>query len=56
MPHDGMTKQRALKLLKDMGCAAAAYHNDHVRKLRVRRIQADEIWAFRYRQGQEPHA
>lgn len=31
-----------------MGCAAAAYHNIHVRSLRVRRVQADEIWAFVY--------
>lgn len=28
--------------------AAAAYHNAHVRNLRVRRVQADEIWAFVY--------
>jgi IS1 family transposase len=31
-----------------MGCAAAAYHDAHVRNLHVRRIQADEIWAFVY--------
>jgi IS1 family transposase len=31
-----------------MGCACAAYHNANVRNLRVRRIQADEIWAFVY--------
>jgi IS1 family transposase len=44
----GVAKHTVLKLLKDMGCAAAAYHNAHVRNLRVRRIQADEIWAFVY--------
>jgi IS1 family transposase len=44
----GAAKHTVLKLLKDMGCAAAAYHNDHVRNLRVRRVQADEIWAFVY--------
>jgi hypothetical protein len=44
----GVAKHTVLKLLKDMGCAAAAYHNDHVRNLRVRRVQADEIWAFVY--------
>jgi len=43
----GVAKHTALKLLKDMGCAAA-YHNAHVRDLCVRRIQADEIWAFVY--------
>jgi IS1 family transposase len=31
-----------------MGCACAAYHDQHVRNLRVRRIQCDEIWAFVY--------
>lgn len=44
----GVAKHTVLKLLKDMGCAAAAYHNDCVRNLRVRRVQADEIWAFVY--------
>ena len=36
----GVAKHTVLKLLKDMGCAAAAYHNSHVRNLRVRRVQA----------------
>jgi IS1 family transposase len=44
----GVAKHTVLKLLKDMGCACAAFHNAHVRSLRVRRIQADEIWAFVY--------
>lgn len=44
----GVAKHTVLKLLKDMGCAATAYHNDHVRNLRVRRVQADEILAFVY--------
>src|SRR5450755_1131496 len=42
----GVAKHTVLKLLKEMGCACAAYHNEHVRNLRVRRVQADEIWAF----------
>jgi hypothetical protein len=42
----GMAKHTVLKLLEDMGCAAAAYHHEHVRGLKVRRLQADEIWAF----------
>jgi len=37
-----------LNLLRDIGCACAAYHNVHVRNLRVRRVQADEIWSFVY--------
>lgn len=42
----GTAKNTVLKLLKEMGCACAAYHNAHVRNLRVRRVQADEIWSF----------
>ena len=44
----GVAKHTVLRLLKDMGCACAAYHNSHVRNLRVRRVQADEIWSFVY--------
>ncbi|MGB6474871.1 MAG: IS1 family transposase [Candidatus Sulfotelmatobacter sp.] len=44
----GVAKHTVLKLLKDTGCACASYHNAYVRNLRVRRIQADEIWAFVY--------
>src|SRR5438552_6782612 len=44
----GVAKHTVLKLLKDIGCACAAYHNAHVRNLRVRRVQADEIWSFVY--------
>ena len=41
-----VAKHTVLKLLKDLGCAAASYHDSHVRNLRVRRLQCDEIWAF----------
>lgn len=44
----GVAKHTVLKLLKDLGCAAAAYHDFNVRNLRVRRVQCDEIWAFIY--------
>src|SRR5438445_1822397 len=44
----GVAKHTVLKLLKDLGCAAAAYHDFNVGKLRVRRVQCDEIWAFIY--------
>jgi hypothetical protein len=40
----GVAKHTVLKLLKDLGCAAASYHDSHVRNVRVRRIQCDEIW------------
>jgi IS1 family transposase len=42
----GVAKHTVLKLLKDLGCAAASYHDANVRNLRVRRLQCDEIWAF----------
>jgi IS1 family transposase len=42
----GVAKHTILKLLKDIGCACASYHDVHVRNLRVRRLQCDEIWAF----------
>jgi len=42
----GVAKHTVLNLLRDMGCAAAAYHHRHVRNLRVRRLQCDEIWSF----------
>lgn len=34
------------KLLVDLGVACADYHDANVRKVRVRRLQCDEIWAF----------
>jgi hypothetical protein len=40
----GVAKHTVLKLLEDMGCACAAYHHRHIRNLRVKRLQADEIW------------
>jgi IS1 family transposase len=42
----GTAKHTILKLLEDMGCACAAYHHRHVRGLKARRIQCDEIWQF----------
>ena len=44
----GVAKHTVLKLLRDLGCAAASYHDAHVRNLKVRRLQCDEIWAFVY--------
>ena len=42
----GVAKNTVVKLLEDMGAACAAYHDRHVRNLRVRRLQRDEIWSF----------
>ena len=42
----GVAKNTVVKLLADLGCACAAYHNHNVRNLKVRRLQCDEIWCF----------
>lgn len=36
------------KLLVDAGLACAAYHDEHVRGLKSKRVQADEVWSFYY--------
>ena len=42
----GAAKNTVVKLLAEIGDACAEYHNRHVRNLRVRRLQCDEIWCF----------
>jgi IS1 family transposase len=42
----GVAKNTVTKLLCDLGYACAEYHNNNVRGLKTRRIQADEIWCF----------
>jgi IS1 family transposase len=42
----GVAKNTIVKLLGELGCACAAYHNRAVRNLKVRRLQCDEIWEF----------
>lgn len=42
----GAAKGTVMKLLEDLGTACMAYHDQHVRNLRVRRLQCDEIWCF----------
>jgi IS1 family transposase len=44
----GTAKNTVLKLLREIGCACASFHDTHVRNLHVRRVQADEIWSFVY--------
>src|SRR5437660_10812198 len=34
------------KLLVDLGAACERFHNEHVKNVRVRRLQCDEIWCF----------
>lgn len=42
----GVGKHTVLRLLEDAGRACAAFHDDHVRRVRSQRIQCDEIWSF----------
>ena len=42
----GVGKRTVLRLLEDAGRACAAFHDEHVRNVRVRRLQCDEIWSF----------
>jgi IS1 family transposase len=42
----GRSKGAVLKLLAELGDACADYHDKHVRNVRARRLQCDEIWSF----------
>ena len=43
-----VSKPTILKLLADLGPAGTRYQNEHLRNLRCRRIQCDEIWQYCY--------
>lgn len=42
----GAAKNTVVKLLEDMGTACSTFHDFHVRNIKVRRLQCDEIWCF----------
>jgi IS1 family transposase len=42
----GVSINTVSKLLADLGCACAEYHEKHIRNVSARRIQCDEIWSF----------
>ncbi len=44
----GICKDTVLKLLVDLGTACASYHDRHVRNVRPKHVQCDEIWNFCY--------
>src|SRR6266446_1658376 len=44
----GASKNTVIKLMVDSGKVCAAYHDEHVRNLKSRRVQVDEIWSFTY--------
>jgi IS1 family transposase len=44
----GVAKNTIVKLLVDLGAACAKYQDEHLRNLKCRRIECDEIWSFLY--------
>lgn len=44
----GAAKDTVLKLLAELGTVCADYHDAHVRNIKAKSIQADEIWSFCY--------
>ncbi len=42
----GVARNTVTKLLVDLGQACMRYHDKNVRRLTVRRLQCDEIWAY----------
>jgi IS1 family transposase len=44
----GVARMTVEKLLRDLGEACARYQDEHLRDLRCRRVQCDEIWSFVY--------
>lgn len=44
----GVSINTVTKLLVDVGKACDAYHKEHVRNIRSRHVQCDEIWSFCY--------
>ena len=42
----GFSQNTITKLLVDLGTACSEYHDDHVRSLKSKRVQCDEIWSF----------
>jgi IS1 family transposase len=44
----GVSKNTVAKLLSDAGKAFSAYQDEHLRNLRCKRLQLDEIWTFVY--------
>lgn len=44
----GFAKRTLQRLIPEIGKACRAYHHEHVRNVRCKRVQVDEIWAFVY--------
>ena len=44
----GVAKNTIVKLLEDLGSKCWQYQHDHLRNLKTKRVQCDEIWSFCY--------
>jgi hypothetical protein len=44
----GSSKNTVIKLLADAGRACMTFHDQHVRNVKAKRVQVDEIWSFTY--------
>lgn len=44
----GASKNTVIKLMVEAGKACTAHHDEHVRNLKTKRCQVDEIWSFTY--------
>jgi IS1 family transposase len=44
----GVSINTVTKLLEDAGEVCAAFHDEHVRGVKAKRVQVDEIWSFTY--------
>lgn len=44
----GVSINTISKLLEDAGEVCAAFHDEHVRSVKAKRVQVDEIWSFLY--------
>ena len=42
----GVAKNTVARLLCEIGCVCANYHHEHIRNVRARRLQCDEIWSY----------
>ena len=42
----GVAKNSVTKLIANLGAACSKYQDEHIRNVRARRVQCDEIWSF----------
>ncbi len=42
----GVAKNTVVKLISELGATCSKYQDEHIRNVRARRVQCDEIWSF----------